>query len=370
MSSAPELERFSALLKEAAHIHGVSLARDAWRRLRRNRVAVISLAFLIVISLLAFLTPLLPLQSPYDVDTSISFAPPTARPVWLQTLKVDHPVSAEAGPAADWVNKQFGDIGPFNRWLVKLRVKVFGKWSLNSLLGRDELGRDLLARLFWGARISLIVGLVATLVSLAIGVSYGAIAGYFGGRIDNIMMRLVDVLYSIPFIFVVIFLVTILGEDSIKARLESLGIDRITIFFFVVGAIYWLTMARVVRGQIMSLKNEQFVEAARTIGAGRWRIIFRHLVPNVFSIVIVYLTLTIPQVMLFEAFLSFLGLGVQAPAVSWGLLANQGFRVISPLKIYWWLFAFPSLALGLTLFSLNFLGDGLRDALDPRLKNK
>jgi oligopeptide transport system permease protein len=251
-----------------------------------------------------------------------------------------------------------------------VRVAILGRWSLNSILGRDELGRDLLARLFWGARISLLVGLVATMVSLVIGVSYGAIAGYLGGRVDNIMMRIVDVMYSIPFIFVVIFLVTILSEEHTKAKLESMGIDRITIFFVVVGAIYWLTMARVVRGQVISLKHEQFIEAARTIGAGRRRIIFRHLVPNVFSVVIVYLTLTIPQVMLFEAFLSFLGLGVQAPAVSWGLLANQGFRVISPIKIYWWLFVFPSAALGLTLFALNFLGDGLRDALDPRLKNK
>ncbi len=214
------------------------------------------------------------------------------------------------------------------------------------------------------------VGLVATLVSLVIGVSYGAVAGYFGGWVDNLMMRIVDVLYSIPFIFVVIFLVTILGEPAIKARLERVGIDRITIFYIVVGAIYWLTMARVVRGQVISLKNELFVEAARTIGAGRLRIIFRHLVPNLMSVVIVYLTLTIPQVMLFEAFLSFLGLGVQAPAVSWGLLANQGFRVITPVKIYWWLFVFPSVALGLTLFALNFLGDGLRDVLDPRLKNR
>ena len=280
------------------------------------------------------------------------------------------PPDKAAAEAPDWINQQFGSLNAMNRGLTNFRAALFGRWSMNSILGRDELGRDLLARVFWGARISLIVGLVATLVSLVIGVSYGAVAGYLGGHVDNIMMRLVDVLYSIPFIFVVIFLVTILGEESNKARLESLGIDRITIFFFVVGAIYWLTMARVVRGQVISLKNEQFVEAARTIGAGRWRIIFRHLVPNVFSIVIVFLTLTIPQVMLFESFLSFLGLGVQAPAVSWGLLANQGFRVISPLKIYWWLFVFPSLALGTTLFALNFLGDGLRDALDPRLKNK
>ena len=152
--------------------------------------------------------------------------------------------------------------------------------------------------------------------------------------------------------------------------LENHGIDRITIFYLVVGAIYWLTMARVVRGQVVSLKNELFVDAARSIGASQARIIFRHLVPNLLSVVIVYLTLTIPQVMLFEAFLSFLGLGVQAPAVSWGLLANQGFRVITPVKIYWWLFVFPSIALGVTLFALNFLGDGLRDVLDPRLKNR
>ena len=141
-------------------------------------------------------------------------------------------------------------------------------------------------------------------------------------------------------------------------------------FFVVVGAVYWLTMARVVRGQVLSLKHEQFVDAARTIGAGQARIIFRHIVPNVLSVVIVYLTLTIPRVMLFEAFLSFLGLGVQAPDVSWGLLANEGFQVITPIKIFWWLFVFPAAAIGMTLFALNFLGDGLRDALDPRLKNK
>src|SRR5215471_12676915 len=361
MNPSADLDRYGLLLQEAQRIRGVSLARDAWRRLRRNRTATVSLVFLALLSILAFLTPFLPLQSPYIPDTKQIFAPPSATPLWIDTIDTSQP---------EWVDRQFGKLNGFNQSLVELRAQIFGKSSLNSILGRDELGRDLLARLFWGARISLIVGLVATLVSLVIGVSYGAIAGYLGGRVDNIMMRLVDVLYSIPFIFVVIFLVTILGEDSIKGWLESHGIDRITIFFFVVGAIYWLTMARVVRGQVISLKHEQFVEAARTIGAGRRRIIFRHLVPNLLSVVIVYLTLTIPRVMLFEAFLSFLGLGVQAPAVSWGLLANQGFRVISPIKIYWWLFVFPSLALGLTLFALNFLGDGLRDALDPRLKNK
>jgi oligopeptide transport system permease protein len=165
-------------------------------------------------------------------------------------------------------------------------------------------------------------------------------------------------------------LITVLSEDSIKARLESYGINQITMFYFVIGAFYWLTMSRVVRGQVISLKHEQFVDAARTIGAGTGRIIFRHLIPNVLGIVIVYLTLTIPSVMLFEAFLSFLGLGVQAPDVSWGVLMNEGIRVINPIQTFWWLVLFPGLALALTLFALNFLGDGLRDALDPRMKNR
>jgi oligopeptide transport system permease protein len=203
-----------------------------------------------------------------------------------------------------------------------------------------------------------------------IGVTYGAVAGYFGGWVDDAMMRLVDVMYSIPFIFVVIFLITILGEESVADELAYWGIDRITIFFFVVGAIYWLTMARVVRGQVISLKNELYIESARSLGAGRARIIFLHLLPNLFSVVLVYLTLTIPRVMLFEAFLSFLGLGVEPPDVSWGLLANEGIKVITPVKIYWWLILFPSLALGTTLLALNFLGDGLRDALDPRLRDE
>ena len=194
--------------------------------------------------------------------------------------------------------------------------------------------------------------------------------GYVGGRLDAAMMRVIDVIYSIPFIFIVIFLISVLNEDSNKEWLARFGVSQITIFYIVIGAIYWLTMARVVRGQVISLKHEQFVDAARTIGAGTGRIVFRHLVPNVLGIVIVYLTLTIPSVMLFEAFLSFLGLGVQPPDVSWGLLVNEGMKVITPIQTYWWLVLFPGLALAMTLFALNFLGDGLRDALDPRMKNR
>ena len=267
-------------------------------------------------------------------------------------------------------NQLWNDLGPVSWTLCKARVAIFGDYAIPSIFGTDKLGRDLLARVFWGARVSLIVGIVATFVSLIIGVSYGAIAGYFGGIVDSIMMRIVDMLYSIPFIFVVIFLVTFLGEDSVKKRLDSFGIDQIMIFYFVIGAIYWLTMARVVRGQVLSLGTEQFVESARTVGASPMRIVFLHLVPNFLGIVIVYLTLTIPSVMLFEAFLSFLGLGVAPPDVSWGLLLNDGVEALSSVKLFWWVVVFPGMALAATLFALNFLGDGLRDALDPRMKNR
>jgi oligopeptide transport system permease protein len=189
-----------------------------------------------------------------------------------------------------------------------------------------------------------------------------------GGWVDNLMMRIVDVLYAVPFIFVVIFLITLLNEY--RTDLADIGIGRMTVFYVVIGAIYWLTMARVVRGQVLSLKHQEFIEAARVVGAGTARILFVHIVPNVLSIVIVYLTLTIPAVMLFEAFLSFLGLGVEPPQVSWGLLAVDGNEAISDVKIFWWVVVFPALAMGSSLLALNVLGDGLRDALDPKLRGK
>ena len=271
---------------------------DAWKRLRRNRAAVAGATFLVAIGLLAVLAPWLPgLADPTAQDLKLGAMPPSA---------------------AHW-------------------------------FGTDELGRDNLARVVYGGRISLMVGLIATLVSLLIGVAYGAIAGYRGGKIDELMMRFVDVLYSLPYIFLVILLLVFFSRSLVM-------------LFVALGLVQWLTMARIVRGQVLSLKHQNFVEAARALGAGDGRIIFRHIVPNTLGPVIVYTTLTVPAVILQEAFLSFLGLGVQPPNASWGTLVSDGARLIA---LFPWLVIFPGIALSLTLMCFNFLGDGLRDALDP-----
>jgi oligopeptide transport system permease protein len=225
-------------------------------------------------------------------------------------------------------------------------------------MGTDKQGRDLLALTLQGGQISLTVGIISTLMSLIIGVGYGAIAGYLGGRIDNLMMRLVDVLYALPYLILVIVLLAMFKSQTARGQLILL--------FIALGAVSWLTMARIVRGQVLSLKNQEFVLAARATGVSTPRIVFRHIVPNTLGPVIVYATLTIPTVMLQEAFLSFLGFGVQPPMASWGNLASEG---IQNIGIFPWQLVCPGLTMALTLFSLNFLGDGLRDALDPQMRN-
>ncbi|MCX8057933.1 MAG: ABC transporter permease [Spirochaetes bacterium] len=226
--------------------------------------------------------------------------------------------------------------------------------SMGTFLGTDALGRDLLSRIIYGGRVSLTVGVVTAFISFVIGVIYGAISGFAGGKIDNLMMRIVDIFYGLPYMFIVILLMVIFGRNYMM-------------LFIGIAIVSWMGIARITRGQIISLKNNEYIEAAKTIGASKFRIITRHLIPNALGPIIVYITLTIPQVMLSEAFLSFLGLGVQPPQTSWGLLANEGAKAISN---YAYLIIYPGIVLTICLFSLNFLGEGLRDALDPSLKNK
>ena len=222
--------------------------------------------------------------------------------------------------------------------------------SFQNILGTDVLGRDLFSRILYGSRISLLVGFLATFVAITIGLSYGAVSGYFGGKVDTLMMRIVDILDGLPFVIFIILILVIFGRD-------------IYFLFISIGAFGWLSMARIVRLQVLGLRKKEFVIAAQIMGASSFRILTRHIIPNVLGTVIIYSTLLVPQFMLLEAFLSFLGLGVQPPDSSWGILIREG---ANTMEEYWWLLIFPAFLFSVTLFALNFLGDGLRDILDPR----
>jgi oligopeptide transport system permease protein len=281
-------------------VRGRSLWVDAWHRLLKNRAAVVSAVIMIIMVLLVLFGPLL---LPWEGDFT------------------------------DWENTSSPPSMETGHWF-----------------GTDAVGRDLLVRTLEGGRISLLVGLVATLVSLVIGVTYGAVAGYYGGMTDRVMMRIVDIIYALPFMFFVILLMVVFGR-------------HIVLIFVAIGAVNWLDMARIVRGQTLSLKNTEFVEAARACGVDHHAIIRRHIIPNLIGVVIVYVTLTIPQVILVESFLSFLGLGVQEPMSSWGALVNDGAQDMESAP---WTLVFPAAFLTTTLYCFNYIGDGMRDALDPK----
>lgn len=277
---------------------GSSLWLDAWLRLRKNRLAVAGGVILLVLIVVALLTPWI---APYSYETQ------------------DLDLGATPPSAEHW-------------------------------LGTDVFGRDLLTQILYGGRISLAVGFIATAVALLIGVTWGAIAGYLGGKVDAVMMRLVDILYALPFMIFIVLLMVVFGRN-------------VLLLFLAIGAVEWLTMARIMRSQVQSLRQQEFVEAAVSLGLSPAVILRRHIIPNALGPLIVYTTLTIPSVMLLEAFLSFLGLGIQPPQTSWGLLISYGAET---MEEYPWLLIFPGMTLTITLFSLNFLGDGLRDALDVR----
>ncbi|MBI2969682.1 MAG: ABC transporter permease subunit [Gammaproteobacteria bacterium] len=284
--SSPSLER------------GASLWKDAWRRLIRNRLAMSGLCVLTIMVTVSVLAPWIAPYSNSAQDLELGAVPPAAE-----------------------------------HWL-----------------GTDIFGRDMLTRILYGSRVSLAVGFLATAVALSIGVLWGAFSGYAGGRADAVMMRIVDILYALPFTIFIILLMVVFGRS-------------ILLLFLAIGAVEWLTMARIVRGQVLTIRRKEFIEAAITMGLSRWQIIRRHVIPNVLGPVIVYATLTIPNVILLESFLSFLGLGIQPPDSSWGVLISYG---VETMEEYPWLLFFPAAFLSITLFSLNFVGDGLRDALDPQ----
>ena len=277
---------------------GTSLWRDAWHRLAKNKMAVASMIILIAITLASFVGPFFLKQSYETQDLQLGAVPPNAQ-----------------------------------HWL-----------------GTDTLGRDVFVRILYGGQISISVGICATAVALTIGVLYGTTSGFIGGKVDALMMRVVDIIFALPFTIFVILLMVFFGR-------------KFVLLFVAIGAVQWLVMARIVRGQVLSLRHQEFIEAAEALGLSKLRIIFRHIIPNTLGPIIVYATLTVPSVMLLEAFLSFLGLGVQPPMSSWGVLIKEGAEAMEEFP---WLLIFPGLFLSITLFTLNFLGDGLRDALDPR----
>ena len=359
---------------------GRSLWADAWGRLKANRAAVASLVYLIVMTVVCLIGPLLtghqfttiypdyvrtpPSLEPYPksemIETALDEAIKRGR-VELKEWKLEGDrvfvAVASAKPIDDRITRYLDRSDTFEDARVETRAADGLSLTMSARVelkrfwfGTDNNGRDLLTRTLIAGRVSLAIGLLAGFVAVVIGVFYGAASGFIGGRTDEVMMRVVDILYALPFTFFVIMLVVFFGRNFI-------------LMFLAVGAVLWLDMARIVRGQALSIKRQEYVQAAEALGVGKWGILVRHVIPNLLGPVVIYMTLLVPQVIILESFLSFLGLGVQEPMASWGVLISTGAKNIGTAN---WLLVFPSIFLTTTLFALNFIGDGLRDALDPK----
>jgi oligopeptide transport system permease protein len=330
----------------------VSLWADAWRRLRKNKMAFAGLIIIGVFGLLSFTAPILPIHSYQEQVTEHQNLRPSFRAagqLMIETRTSYFKQVMESESRTELNEEEKAEIASMEQ-----SVQTNPVHKRMYVLGTDSLGRDMLSRVLFGGRISIGIGLVGTFFSMIVGISLGSIAGYVGGRLDNLLMRFVDILYGLPYMLVVIIMMALFGKNIIN-------------LFIAIALISWLTLCRVVRGQIISLKNAEFVEAARSMGASTPRIIFRHLTPNTLGVIVVFSTLMVPQFIMNESFLSFLGLGISAPMASWGSLVAEGATV---MDLYPWQLLVPAVSMTVFLFAMNFLGDGLRDALDPQSKNK
>ncbi len=343
-------------------IKGTSLKADAWRRLKKNKMAIGGLYIIIFYTIISVLAPILPIYSYKKIILDHKHLPPsltkTAGELMLEKTEMRLLKFAEKTGRSELNNMEKDRLEKLKQRINTETGVINGKevklHDRRYLLGTDYHGRDMLARIIYGGQISIAVGTLGALTAVLIGFLAGSVAGFIGGKIDNLIMRIVEIVYSLPFMMIVIIFLALFGQSIFN-------------IFIGIALISWLEIARIVRGQIISLKNAEFVDAARSIGASSTRIIVRHMMPNVMGIVIVFTTLQIPNFILTEAFLSFLGLGISPPFASWGSLLRNA---IEGMSLYPWLLFFPALAMVIFMFSINFLGDGLRDAFDPQSKNR
>jgi oligopeptide transport system permease protein len=341
---------------------GTSLWKDAWRRLKKNRMALIGLFVVIFYIIISIAAPILPIYSYKKIILDHANLPPslikTAGELAVEKKIEMFNAYMRKEKRQDFTDAEREDLAELRYRIetetMEYRGKIVKVHDRRYWLGTDYHGRDMLARIIYGGQVSIAIGIVGTFTAVIIGVILGALAGYMGGKVDYLIMRVVDVMYGLPYMLLVIIFMAIFGRNIMN-------------LFLALAIVSWLIVARVVRGQIISLKNAEFVEAARSMGANTGRIVFRHLVPNTLGVIIVFATLRIPQFIMLEAFLSFLGLGISAPYASWGSLVGDA---VEGLSAYPWRLFFPSLIMTIFLFSMNFLGDGLRDAFDPQSKNR